>query len=96
MKARASVRLLLVGTLLGALACTQRTAVGDNKTYCPGGDQDCPFTQPHCDVELVVCAQCLQHDDCGGSDPLCDAGVCVCTGDADCPGDLSCRKERCE
>lgn len=84
--------LLTMGALLG---CTNRTSVGKNETYCPGGDADCPDSQPRCETELRVCFQCVDRNDCGGVEPQCDAGVCVCEADGDCPGALICVDERC-
>lgn len=85
---------LLLALALGAVACTQRVGVGQNKTVC-SKDSDCPETSPRCESEVGVCAQCLDASDCGGSDPRCDAGMCVCQGDEDCPDVLTCEQERC-
>jgi hypothetical protein len=69
--------------ILSCIACTNPATVGEGRDACETGT-DCPATSPYCDVELLVCFQCLEAAHCGGADPRCDEGRCTCESDADC------------
>lgn len=80
----------------GATATTSTT--GGEPDAGPGNgcnvDADCHLTSLHCDSTSNQCVECLDDQDCSGSDRVrCDAKLfrCVdCTSDDDCAADARC------
>jgi hypothetical protein len=63
-------------------------------------DGDCRnAAKPVCQADINLCVQCVTHDHCPGTAPICHdrTGRCVeCRDEVDCPRDMLCEGGRCE